>query len=224
MMEKINIKLITIFVVCSICITLIGIAIWGARPIEYSTKNIINVNKSVESTALLNKQFESYKDELKENYNENINSINNKFNIIITLIGLVITVWIGINIYNIISKEELKKLKISYKSLKEKFDNLEVKSKTLANDSKMLKKNFKGFKNEIICLKKNINNFNKEIKSLNKDSDEITKKFYILEENYNNLKEKFEDLEESFKISDEVLGNIANHQNEERYSHSPYRD
>lgn len=127
MEPKYSKKYILTFLSVLISAILIGIAIWGARPIQYNINNKIKIIDDKNNSYLLNKQFEDYKNELKENYKESLESINTKFNTIIALIGLAITVWLGLNIYNAIEREELKKLKSDLKKFEK--EESEIKNK-----------------------------------------------------------------------------------------------
>ncbi|MEJ8552748.1 tetratricopeptide repeat protein [Tepidibacter sp. Z1-5] len=81
-------------------------------------------------------QLERYKRELKEQYNDNIDYLNNKFNTMISLLGIAVSVWIGLNIYNILQKSELDNLKQDIEKLSKKKGELEKSIISLKNKSK----------------------------------------------------------------------------------------
>lgn len=158
-------RLVPIILICFISITLIGISIYGARPKQYNVSNKIMLEQGVEneeniSNKALKKEFDEYKKELKDNYKETIESMNTKFNLIISLLGVAVTVWVGLNIYNVIQRDAIEKIKNDmdkYKKIQEK----------LNDDRDNLKENIEKFKLELDNIIKEKNSLINEVKELN---------------------------------------------------------
>lgn len=71
-------------------------------------------------------QMEQYRKEIRSEYNQYIESVDKKFNAVFTLLAIVVTVWVGLNIYSFIEKDEYEKLVNAYEKLEADFKKKEV--------------------------------------------------------------------------------------------------
>jgi len=99
----VKLKKVIAFLVSIIVILLIFIAL-NIRP------NIININMQ-QNDGITYTELERYQEILQHNYTNSIESINTKFNVIISIIGIAVSVWVGINIYNLVDRVQLDNLK-----------------------------------------------------------------------------------------------------------------
>jgi len=74
----------------------------------------------------INQQLEVYKKELREEYNRSVEDLNSKFNALISVLGIAVMVWVGLNISSLIDRRDLDKLIAKEKELA---IQLEIKSK-----------------------------------------------------------------------------------------------
>ena len=115
-----------------VCLTIILLGIYSFKPVivnrEYPMpKNLVDNNSSY----VLNNQLELYKKDLQEDYNNHINNLNTRFNMLMTIFGIAITAWVGLNIYSYIDKFEFNDIKNEAESLRNEINNLKEREETL---------------------------------------------------------------------------------------------
>lgn len=119
-------RLIFPWIVISFCVILIIIAIFIYKPKITNKNYTLTLPQNSESNYVLNQQLEIYKNDLKDEYNQEVEQLNNKFNIIMGLLGVAITTWVGLNIYNFIDKRELENLTKKHNEDVQKINQLQM--------------------------------------------------------------------------------------------------
>ncbi len=91
-----------------VCIFLLVVGVI-IRPTIVNTEYTVKVDSTITGSdkEILSQEFEKYKDDLKRNYTENIEQLNNKFNMLLALVGIAVTVWVGLNIYNLVDRAQI---------------------------------------------------------------------------------------------------------------------
>lgn len=109
--------------------TLIVLGVFWAKPTIVNNNYYLQLSKDVTNTPVdyrVNQQLEIYKKELREEYNNTVQDLNTKFNSLITVLGIAVMVWVGLNISSLIDRRDLDKLIAREKELE---IQLETKSK-----------------------------------------------------------------------------------------------
>ena len=80
---------------------------------------------------------DSYVDKYYRDAEERLES---KFNIVLSVVGVAVTVWVGLSIYNAVERREVEMIGNTVTSLEEKVKELEKKAKELEKKAKELEK------------------------------------------------------------------------------------
>lgn len=164
-------KKIIISIVCLVSIIAIIIVITSNPKVVDHEVDLNNISiKGDDLSKAIFEQFESYKDDLKENYKDNLGDINNKFNVLLALLGVIITVGLGLNIYNTINADDLKKIKNEMQEIKTNSKYLNDRLSAVWEESKKSNQESSNIREQMILLK-----------------DSLEDKINKLEDKYNGL-------------------------------------
>lgn len=129
-------------------IIVLGIFVTGItktiKKVEY-----IDTNETVG----MQEQYEMYKRDLDRNYEVLMDTVDKKMNIGLSILGIAVTVWVGLNIYNVLKREDLEELKRATDKIAKKVDEFVI---TLENQDK-----------EVIRTRDEINSFEDKIRKMN---------------------------------------------------------
>ncbi len=159
-----NIIVIFSVLVC-VLLLIVGIII---KPTIVNTEYTITIDKAITGSdkEILSQELEKYKDDLKLNYAENIEQLNNKFNMLLALVGIAVTVWVGLNIYNLVDRAQI--------------DNLAKKQKEITEN--------------ITSIAASIDKFNVEIKEISIEIESIESEKQDLQQSFKEVNESIDNL------------------------------
>ncbi|AOY76673.1 hypothetical protein [Clostridium formicaceticum] len=146
--------------VCSICILLLLFARLS-RPNEI-TYNIELPQNELNTDISLNQQLNVYKNEVEQMYRIHLDVLDKRFNMFLMIIGIAVTTWIGLNIYNAVEKMEVDMLKRDKETLKAdmeaiKLELIDVKSQ------------YQDYTNRLAEIKNEYERISEEIEKLKED-------------------------------------------------------
>jgi len=94
---------------------------------------------TINASDALPAQFEQYKKTLDENYKNNIEIMDRKVTLLLTIIGIAVTLWVGINVINSSYKEDIYRMKEelakSQEQIKKQQDEINEYNKILSATS-----------------------------------------------------------------------------------------
>ena len=92
-----------------------------------------------EDKLVLSYQLETYRNDIRAEYRAYQDAMDKKFNALIGILAVVVTVWIALNIYNFIEKREFEELKTEYRLLKGQADSIRTDIENLRKDIEHIK-------------------------------------------------------------------------------------
>lgn len=119
-------------------IIVLGIFVTGItktiKKVEYVDTN---------ETVGMQEQYEMYKRDLDRNYEVLMDTVDKKMNIGLSILGIAVTVWVGLNIYNVLKREDLEKIVQETDKIKkniEKYDEKIISYEIILSDQEELVK------------------------------------------------------------------------------------
>lgn len=181
------------------CIFILVSAIF-VRPTIINTEYTITVDKTITGSdrEVLSQEFEKYKNDLKQNYAENIEQFNSKFNLLLALVGIAVTVWVGLNIYNLVDRVQIDILAKKQKHITESISMTNEELKNLRTGIEAIKGDKQDFEKKtqesILALAEYVDKANKEkqelqqmVQGINESIKEISTQTKELQERNNTL-------------------------------------
>ncbi|KNF06990.1 hypothetical protein CLPU_36c00060 [Gottschalkia purinilytica] len=162
----------TIVSIITISIVILNVGILKTQNIGRGKQTVINVSKDTPNASY--KQIEAYKNEIRQEYEKSAKSIDDKINLGLAIIGIAVTVWIGLNIYNVIDKDHIK-------AIEDKAQGFKDEMKTIENEVQDFKDGIKTIENEVQSFKVEIDKYRDEMSDIKLDYDKLLSKLKLNE-------------------------------------------
>ena len=159
------------------CIFILVSAIF-IRPTIVNSEYTITVDKTITGSdrEVLSQEFEKYKNDLKQNYAENIKQLNSKFNLLLALVGIAVTVWVGLNIYNLVDRVQIDILAKKQKDITESITGISNSISNFNSEIEVISTEIETIKNEKRDLQKSIEDIHNSIEKLGEIAEDLDRR------------------------------------------------
>ena len=107
-----DMKTVVFGLTVALCLALTSLAFLSKPSIVQSQiQLVVPDGVDVNTELILIRQLDQYKQALQDSYESAVTALNTKINAMLALLGIAVSVWVGLNIYNYIERQELEKMR-----------------------------------------------------------------------------------------------------------------